>query len=142
MGILEVMFRWSGVCCLLMLLFGCEKEKCFYDVSFGNKSKVEIFKATIITGNKKHDFGFLGASAATRTYFPTATSLGCGIIFTPNAVIEWEENDKPQRAKIDIMKYEKHKTTIRNFTFYYLGDGKWETIAYKGEPTNRSVVEP
>lgn len=141
MGILEIIFRLCGVCCISLLLSGCNKTECFYDVSFGNKSSAVIYKTTIITENKKYDFGFLGVSAI-KSNFPTATALGCGIVFTPDVFIEWEENDKPQRAKIDIMKYERHKTTIRNFTFFYLGEGKWETIAYKGVPSNRSVVEP
>ncbi len=136
MGILEIMFRWSGVCCLFLLLFACNKEECFYEVSLGNKSSGEVYKAMIVTGSIKSQFGFLSDGGGVKT------SLGCGIVFTPDAFIEWEENDKAQRAKIDIMKYEKHKTEIRNFTFYYLGDGKWEIIAYKGEPTDRSVVEP
>ena len=133
---LGMIFRWSAVCCFSLLLFGCNKEECFYDVSFGNKSSVNIYEAMIVTGVVKSQFGFLSDGGGVKT------ALGCGVVFTPDTFIEWEENDKPQRAKIDIMKYEKHKTTIRNFTFYYLGDGKWEIIAYKGEPGNRTVVKP
>ena len=106
------------------------------EISTANRSTNEILFVTIVAGETKNRFGFLGSMGAGKT------SLGCELELVPDTKIEWEENDKKCSAIVDTAKYIPKKGLIKSFSFLYKGDGKWDVIARSGIFDDSPEVKP
>ena len=138
--------EWSRKCsylflsALIFLSGGCDGsfngQQMNCPISIGNRSTNDILFVTIVSGETKNKFGFLGPMGAGKT------SIGCDFELSPNTTIEWEENDKKCSATLDMSKYIPKKSEIRSFSFLYKGNGNWDVIARSGIFDDSPEVKP
>ena len=81
-------------------------------------------------------FGFLAEGGKGKT------TAGYGLAFAKNLVVEWKEGGKFKRSVLDLSPYADKLQSIQSMSFYYLGDGRWKTVAQDGFDLESNVIEP
>ena len=122
-----------GFCVLCM---GCATQDYYRLFNVANRSQTDINFVVIGTSELENSFGYLGSGGSGKG------SSGCLIQMTPEYRVKWKENGLLKESPIDLAPYLGKMDEIKSFSFFYLGNGKWQITARRGNYEDSAIVSP